>query len=203
MGGLGSLLAAFPDPAAWPFAALCIDVQLFVGIPYPQNALSPGLVLAGDQWAMDRLQNGAAIHKGSGHSSNDQAGTSPDTEGAREGLLKRAFHQPDCGHRTISSPGARRHRSFRVCLRARPHQQGPISDPFTRHGFRNHASSASQLTASHQVASSLQIDGFLGALADQFECRHCSFSRLTLIYAESTRESIPQTAQRVFGFALS
>ena len=105
MGGLGSLLAGFPDPATRPFTALRIDVQLFVGIPYPQHALSPGLVLAGDQWAMDRLQNGAAIHKGSGHSSNDQAGTSPDTKGAREGLLKRAFHQPDCGHRTISSPG--------------------------------------------------------------------------------------------------
>ena len=191
MGGLGSLLAAFPDPATRPFATRRVDVPLFVGIPYPQHALSPRLVLAGDQWAVDRLQNGAAIHKGSGHSSNDQAGTSPDTKGAREGLLKRAFHQPDCGHRTISSPGARRH------------QQGPISDPLSRHGFRNHASSASQLTAGHQVASSLQIDGFLGALADQFECRHCSFSRLTLIYAESTRESIPQTAQRVFGFALS
>ena len=106
MGGLGSLLlAAFPDPATRPFAALGVDVQLFVGIPYPQHALSPGLVLAGDQWAMDRLQNGAAIHKSSGHSSNDQAGTSPDTKGAREGLLKREFHQPDCGHRTINSSG--------------------------------------------------------------------------------------------------
>ena len=98
-------MAAFPDPASRPFAALGVDVQLFVGIPYPQHALSPGLVLAGDQWAMDRLQNGAAVHKDSGHSSNDQAGPSPDTKGAREGLLKREFHQPDCGHRTINSSG--------------------------------------------------------------------------------------------------
>jgi hypothetical protein len=77
------------------------------------------------------------------------------------------------------------------------------ADPLSRNGFRNNASSTSQLTAGHQIASSLQIDGSLGALADEFECRHCSFSRLTLIDAESTPESIPQTAQRVFGFALS
>ena len=98
-------MAGFPDPAAGPFAALGVDVQLFIGIPCPQNALGPGVVLAADRWAMDRLQNGAAIHKDSGHCSNNQAGPSPDTEGAREGLLEKAFHQPDCGHRSIRSPG--------------------------------------------------------------------------------------------------
>ena len=98
-------MAGFPDPAAGPFAALGVDVQLFIGIPYPQHALGPGFVLAGDQWAMDGPQNGAAVCKDSCHSSNDKAGPGPDTEGAREGLLERAFHQPDCGHRTISSPG--------------------------------------------------------------------------------------------------
>ena len=102
---MGSLLAAFPDPATRPFAALCVDVPLFFGIPYPEHALSPGLVLAGDQWAVDRLQNVAAFHKDNCHSKNNKAGPCPDTERAREGLLERAFHQPDCGHRTISSPG--------------------------------------------------------------------------------------------------
>ena len=56
-------MACFPDPAAGPFTAFGIDVQLFACIPYPQHTLSPGLVFAGHQWAVDGPENGAAVKK--------------------------------------------------------------------------------------------------------------------------------------------
>ena len=79
-------------------AAFGVDIQLLVVIPYPQHTLRPGLVLSGNQWAVDRLQHRAAIEEDGGHSYHHQPGASPDTERARKGLLKRAFHHPDCGH---------------------------------------------------------------------------------------------------------
>ena len=97
--GFDSVVAGFPDPAAGPFAALGIDVQLFACIPYPQHTLSPGLVFAGHQWAVDGPENGAAVQKNSGHCSNNQSGARPNTQGAGEGLLNGTFHQPDCDHR--------------------------------------------------------------------------------------------------------
>ena len=77
-----SVVVGFPDPATGPFSAFGVDVPLFARIPYPQDAPRPGLVLFGDQWAMDRLQNSAAVEEDGGHSSHDQPGASPDAEGA-------------------------------------------------------------------------------------------------------------------------
>ena len=79
--GRRSLLAAFPDPTTGAFTAFAVDVQLFAGTPYPQHALSPGLVLSGDEGAMERLQNGAAIEEDSGHRSNNHPGAYPNTKG--------------------------------------------------------------------------------------------------------------------------
>jgi len=79
--GSRSLLAAFPDPTTGAFTAFAVDVQLFAGTPYPQHALSPGLVLSGDEGAMEHLQNGAAIDEDSGHCSNNQPGACPNTKG--------------------------------------------------------------------------------------------------------------------------
>ena len=80
--GFDSVVAGFPDPAAGPFAALGVDVPLLAAIPYTQHALRPGLVLSADQWAVDRLQHGAAVEEDGGHSRHDQPGASPDTKGA-------------------------------------------------------------------------------------------------------------------------
>ena len=67
-----------------------MDIQLLVAIPYPQYTLRPGLVFSGNQWAVHRLQHGAAIEEDGCHSRNDQPGASPDTEGAGYGLLNSA-----------------------------------------------------------------------------------------------------------------
>ena len=59
---------------------------------------------------MDRLQHGAAVEEDGRYGCNDQPGACPDTEGARQNLLKRAFHPPDCGH----SRGRSRVKAFHV-----------------------------------------------------------------------------------------